>query len=87
MPNACPHDDARICPSVASLPRLCPDLSATVYGSRLALASMAAALGKPAESSRWLADAESIRRLIIEQLYCPRTGAFYDLDAQNKFVR
>jgi hypothetical protein len=32
MPNRCLDRDARKCPPVKSLPRLCPDLSATVYG-------------------------------------------------------
>ena len=87
IPNRCPDADARKCPPVASLPRLCPDLSATVYGARVALASMAEALGKTAEAARWREDAETIRRLILARLYSPEDAAFYDLDAQNKFVR
>ncbi len=87
IPNRCPDADARKCPPIASMPRLCPDLSATVYGGRVALASMAGALGKSAEAERWQADAESIRRLIIEKLYSPDDAAFYDLDAQGNFVR
>ena len=69
------------------MPRLCPDLSATVYGGRIALAHMATALGKGDEASRWHDDAEKIRNLIITKLYSPEDAAFYDLDAQNKFVR
>ena len=87
IPNQCPNADARNCPPLASLPRLCPDLSATVYGGRVVLARMATALGKPGEAAQWQADAEKIRRLIIERLYNPEDAAFYDLDAQNKFVR
>lgn len=87
MPNACPDADARKCPLIHSLPRLCPDLSATVYGARVALAEMAEALGKRDEAERWRSDAEAIRRLIIDKLYCPQDAAFYDLDARNKFVR
>ncbi len=87
IPNRCPDGDARKCPPVASLPRLCPDLSATVYGGRIALAAMANALGKSDEAARWQADAEKIRQLIIDKLYCPEDAAFYDLNAQNKFVR
>jgi hypothetical protein len=48
---------------------------------------MAKALGKSDESARWQADAKNIGRLIIERLYSPEDAAFYDLDAQNKFVR
>jgi hypothetical protein len=87
IPNRCPDGDARKCPPIASMPRLCPDLSATVYGARVALAHMASALGKGDAASRWHEDAETIRQLIIEKLYDPKDAAFYDLDAQNNFVR
>ncbi len=87
MPNNCPDGDARKCPQVSSLPRLCPDLSATVYGGRAALAAMARALGKNSEADRWQADAETIRSLILSKLYSADDAAFYDLDAQDKFVR
>jgi hypothetical protein len=87
IPNRCPDADARKCPPLATLPRLCPDLSATVYGARIALAAMAEALGKQDEAARWKSDAETIRRLILDKLYSPEDAAFYDLDAQNNFVR
>jgi hypothetical protein len=87
IPNRCPDADARKCPPDSTMPRLCPDLSATVYGGRIALAAMARALGKSADESRWLADAEKIRHLILTKLYSPEDAAFYDLDAQNNFVR
>ncbi len=87
VPNRCPDADARKCPAIASLPRLCPDLSVTVFGGRIALAAMAKALGRPDEHSRWLADAERLRRLILTQLYSPEDAAFYDRDAQGQFVR
>jgi hypothetical protein len=87
IPNRCPDADARKCPPIPSMPRLCPDLSATVFGARIALAHMATALGKGDEASRWHEDAEAIRQLIIEKLYDPKDAAFYDLDAQNNFVR
>ncbi len=87
IPNRCPDADARKCPPDPTMPRLCPDLSATVYGGRIALAAMARALGKSSEESRWLADAKQIRQLILSKLYSPEDAAFYDLDAQNNFVR
>jgi hypothetical protein len=87
IPNRCPDADARKSPDDPTMPRLCPDLSATTYGARIALAAMAHALGKPAEAARWLADAEQIRHLILTRLYSPEDAAFYDLDAQNHFVR
>lgn len=87
MPNSCPDGDARRCPSAPSLPRLCPDLSATVYGGRVALAAMAKALGHSSDADRWAADAEQIRALILSRLYDPNDGAFYDLDVHSRFVR
>ncbi len=87
IPNRCPDGDARKCPPIASMPRLCPDLSATVYGGRVALTQMAKALGKTAEADRWRNDAETLRQLILDKLYSPEDAAFYDLDAQDKFVR
>ena len=72
---------------MASLPRLCPDLSATVYGGRVALAAMARALGKDADADRWLADAATIRAAIIARLHSADDAAFFDVDAQDRFVR
>ena len=87
IPNRCPDADARKCPPLATMPRLCPDLSATVYGGRVALAAMARALGKKSEAAQWEHNAETIRRLILDKLYSPEDAAFYDLDAQGNFVR
>jgi len=87
IPDACPGGDARRCPSAPGLPRLCPDLSATVFGGRVALAAMARALGKTSEADRWTEAAQSIRRLIEERLYDPESGAFFDVDASGRFVR
>ena len=86
-PNSCADGDARKCPAGKGLPRLCPDLSATVYGGRVALAAMAKALGRRSEADHWTEDAEAIRRLIVEKLYDPNDVAFYDLDAHGQFVR
>ena len=87
IPNRCPEGDARKCPPLPALPRLCPDLSATVYGGRLALAAMALALGKNSERDRWLERAHTIRAAIVTELFSPQDAAFYDLDARNRFVR
>ena len=87
IPNQCPDRDARKCPPIASMPRLCPDLSATVFGGRKALAAMALALGRKDDHARWLADAEHIRQLILTKLYSPEDAAFYDVNAQGNFVK
>jgi hypothetical protein len=87
IPNRCPDTDAKNIPPLPSLPRLCPDLSATMYGAKTALAEMAKAMGKTAESDRWTESAENLRRLIVSRLYSPEDAAFYDLDAQDHFVK
>jgi hypothetical protein len=46
VPNDCPEGDARKLPDAPGIPRLCPDLSATTYGARRALAAMAGQLGR-----------------------------------------
>jgi hypothetical protein len=87
MPNQCPNKDARRHHDLPVLPRLCPDLSATIFGARRALAEMAGALGRTADADRWTEQAENIRSLILSRLYVPEDAAFYDLDAQDQFVR
>jgi hypothetical protein len=48
---------------------------------------MARALGRAPEAAKWDEKAEAIRKLIVEKLYVPEDVAFYDLDANDKFVR
>jgi len=85
--NQCPRKDAKNCPPDSRLPRLCPDLSATVCGARVALSQMAEALGKKADSEQWQGSAERIRQLILSKLYSREDDAFFDLDAQDRFVK
>lgn len=87
MPNRCTDSDSRLCPAAPGLPRLCPDLSATVFGGRVALAKMARILGKTSEADDWDERAAAIRKLILDRLYVPDDASFYDLDSNNNFVR
>ncbi|HEX3436531.1 MAG TPA: alpha-L-rhamnosidase [Pseudacidobacterium sp.] len=87
IPPQCPDKDAKKCSPLPTLPRLCPDISATIYGARTALAGMAKALGKSSDADRWTEKAEQLRNLILAKLYVPDEAAFYDLDAQNHFVK
>jgi len=87
IPNRCADGDARKTAVAPGMPRLCPDLSATVYGGRMALAEMAKALGKKDDEARWRADAETIRRLILEKLYSAEDASFFDVDTDGKFVK
>ena len=85
MPDQCPNKDARRHHDIATLPRLCPDFSATMVGARRAMAAMARALGKSGD--RWEEDAETLRRAILARLYSAEDAAFYDEDALGKPVK
>jgi hypothetical protein len=85
--DGCPDDDAKKCPAGQTVPRLCPELSATVFGARVALSAMATALGKKVEAQKWTDDAEHIRSLIVEKLWCEEDASFYDVDPDGNFVR
>jgi hypothetical protein len=87
VPKKCPGDDASVCPQEAKLPYLAPDLSASVYGGRLALSKMADRLGKKYEVVKWAETAENLRRLIIKHCFDPEDECFYDVDAENRFIR
>jgi hypothetical protein len=87
IPPQCPDQDAKRFYPGLQLPRLCPDLSATTYGGRVALAQMAAALGRAADAARWRERAEELRGLLLKHLYHPQDAAFYDLDAADRVVR
>lgn len=87
LPHACPEGDARRCPEAGALPYLAPDLSATVYGGRVALVRMARAMGRFSEAEQWDDKAERTRRAILAHCFCAEDGCFYDLDRNGKFVR
>jgi len=87
LPHACPNSDARICAPVGGLPYLAPDLSATLYGGRVALAKMATKLGRKDEAAKWSKRAEETRRTLLELCFDPETSSFYDLDKNDRFVK
>lgn len=87
LPKKCPNNDAAVCPREGKLPYLAPDLSAAVYGGRVALAQMAERLGKRAEAAQWLESGEILRQRIIKHCFDPEDECFYDVDANNHFVR
>ncbi|AJY75338.1 MGH1-like glycoside hydrolase domain-containing protein [Paenibacillus beijingensis] len=87
IPHACPEFNAAICNDSETLPYLAPDLSATVYGGRIALAAMANRLGRHQEASEWSRKAEHIRAAILKYCFDEDELFFYDLDNKNQFVR
>ncbi len=87
LPKKCPNDDARVCPSAGGLPYLAPDLSASVYGGRTALAAMADRLGRSAEAVMWREKAETTRGLIMKHCWDPEDDFFYDVDREGRFVK
>jgi len=87
LPWKCPANDARICPRAPGLPFLAPDLSATVFGGRIALAKMARALARTAEAGQWEERAEAIRKAILAHCFDPQDECFYDVDANHRFKR
>lgn len=87
LPPECPSGDARICPPLGGLPRLAPDLSATVFGGRIALSRMASELKRQSDALHWSRQADAIGTALLEWLYDRQTACFYDLDSRNQFVR
>jgi mannosylglycerate hydrolase MGH1-like protein len=87
MPNRCADNDARLISAAPGLPRLCPDLSATVFGGRIALAKMARIMGRNSEGDDWDERAAAIQKLILDRLYVSDDACFYDLDSGDNFVR
>ena len=85
--DECPDHDAKKVPLGQSVPRLCPDLSATVFGARIALSAMASALGKKSDARKWRLSAEQMRKAIIDTLWCEEDASFYDVAPDGSFVR
>jgi hypothetical protein len=86
-PAMCPNNNAATYTKAGKLPYLAPDLSATVYGGRCALAAMAMHLGKFDEAQIWREKGETLRQLIIKHCYDPQDEFFYDVDADGDFVK
>ncbi len=87
LPRTCPGNDPAVCPRAGKLPYLAPDLSATVFGGRVALSKMAQRLGKTHESEMWQERADTIRALILRHCFDPQDECFYDVDSDGQFVR
>ncbi len=87
LPKECAERDARLCPDFPGLPYLAPDLSAAVYGGRIALGKIARILGRDAEAAAWDEKAEATRAALLAHCFDAETECFYDVDAAGQFVR
>lgn len=85
IPFFCPNNDATICAAGDGFPLVAPDLSAVVYGTRVALAKMAEALDKPAEARTWRARADEMQGLLIKHCFEPADDFFYDRNLDGSF--
>lgn len=87
LPNYCPDYDTKRMPESGGAPLLAPDMSATKYAGRVALARMAALLGKEQECREWSERARTLREAIFRLTYSPEDAMFYDVDCEGNFVR
>ncbi len=87
LPRNCPSEDARRCPDADGLPYLAPDLSASVYGGRLALSRMAERLGLQEDAAHWKRLAQLTRSAIVRHCYDAETVSFYDVDCHGRYVK
>jgi hypothetical protein len=85
IPKKTGNHDARVCPNLAFMPLLAPDMSAHVYASRIALADMAGHLGKSREAERWKQKAEEIKERIFRYCFDAGDEFFYDVDRRGQF--
>lgn len=64
---------------------LAPDMSATKYGGRVAMAEMADMLGRPREAELWRESAEELRAAIMKYTFDESSCMFYDLRDDGEF--
>lgn len=83
IPHTCPDGDAGNMPDLPVMPILSVDLSAMLYGSRIAMAELAAALGMDKEQHFWEDAALQLKELIYQYLYDPEDDFFYDRSPQG----
>ncbi len=87
LPKFCPEQDAKLCPDNPRLPYIAPDLTATMYGGRIALAKIAALFGRKSEEEEWLEKAETMRQALFQYCYDAESDFFYDRDAHGNLIK
>lgn len=79
-------DPASFDPHATLLPLLAPDLTASVYCSRLYLARMADALGR-SDAELWRRKADATLNSLLTHCFHADDGFFYDVDSGGRFHR
>ena len=87
LPKACPEREAANCPDDPRLPYAAPDLTATMFGGRMAMAKIATALGNSNERDEWIEKAAITRKALFQYCYDPESEFFYDRDAHGNLVK
>ncbi|MBI4975937.1 MAG: hypothetical protein HZC28_00550 [Spirochaetes bacterium] len=83
IPHGCPDKEAKNMPDLPIMPVLSVDLSAMLYGNRMALADLAARLGKGADEMRWNEKASELKSRMKEKLYDAADDFYYDRDTNG----
>ena len=83
IPSSCPGKDAVNMPDLPVMPILSVDLSAMMYGARIALAELAECLGRKREAGQWRLRAERTRKAIRKLLFDPEDTFYYDRSPQG----
>jgi len=78
-------DDPITCPNNPELPYIAPDLTATRYGSRVALSKIAKELGLNEDVVYWENKAIETKNALMEYCYDSKTNMFYDRKSNNEF--
>ena len=83
IPRACPEENANNMPDLPVMPILSVDLSAMLYGNRIALAELATLLDKRAYAEYWATRASELASAIDKYLYDPEDNFYYDRDTRG----
>ena len=87
LPKQCPDSRPELCPDAGGLPYLAPDLSAMLFGGRVALSRIAACLNLTAEADGWAEKAEHTRQSIMTYCFEPDELMFYDVTRQGDWLK
>jgi Mannosylglycerate hydrolase MGH1-like glycoside hydrolase domain len=83
----CPDKNAAICPDYPALPYAAPDLSATLYGGRMAMSRIARKLGRHVDEEKYLQLAELTKQAIFEHCYDEELEFFFDRTAEGNLIK